>query len=135
MLRPTLLLAAALFAACALPVSARPRVEISVIDRDEGDWLAPMRHRGQAWIAGTPGHGSMAALMVARSELEPLPEGIVCAALAVTNRPSLAAVTSTLRDNIRYMVNNVFVQIDRIKITIIIKEQLRQHLRIGTQRS
>ena len=27
-----------------------------VIDRDEGDWLAPMRHRGQDWIAGTPGH-------------------------------------------------------------------------------
>lgn len=56
MLRPTLLLAAALLAASALPVSARPRVEISVIDRDHGDWLAPVRHRGQDWIAGTPGH-------------------------------------------------------------------------------
>ena len=56
MLRPTLLLAAALLAACALPAYARPRVKISVIDRDEGDWLAPIRHRGQDWIAGTPGH-------------------------------------------------------------------------------
>lgn len=56
MLRPTLLIAAALLAACSLPAFARPRVEISVIDRDEGDWLAPVRHRGQDWIAGTPGH-------------------------------------------------------------------------------
>lgn len=56
MLRPILLLAAALLAACSLPAPARPRVEISVIDRDEGDWLAPVRHRGQDWIAGTPGH-------------------------------------------------------------------------------
>ncbi|GAB3755286.1 hypothetical protein [Lysobacter olei] len=56
MLRSTLLLAASLLAACALPVAARPRVELSVIDRDQGDWLAPVRHRGQDWIAGTPGH-------------------------------------------------------------------------------
>jgi hypothetical protein len=56
MLRPTLLLVASLFATCALPVAARPRVELSVIDRDQGDWLAPVRYRGQDWIAGTPGH-------------------------------------------------------------------------------
>lgn len=56
MMRSTLLLAASLLAACALPVAARPHVELSVIDRDRGDWLAPVRHRGQEWIAGTPGH-------------------------------------------------------------------------------
>ena len=56
MLRPTLLLAAAMLAGCSLSAVARPRVEINVIDRDEGDWLTPIRHRGQHWIAGTPGH-------------------------------------------------------------------------------
>lgn len=51
------LLAAALCgaAACA-PVSARPLVDIAVVDRDRGDWLPEYPHRGQVWIAGTPGH-------------------------------------------------------------------------------
>ncbi|MFC3551410.1 hypothetical protein ACFOLC_10355 [Lysobacter cavernae] len=42
-------------AACA-PLSARPLVEVAVIDRDRGDWLPPHPHRGQHWITGTPGH-------------------------------------------------------------------------------
>ena len=42
-------------AAC-LPAQARPLVDIGVVDRDRGDWLAPIRHRGQDWIEGEPGH-------------------------------------------------------------------------------
>lgn len=42
-------------AACAA-AGARPLVELDVIDRDRGDWLAPARHRGHDWIAGEPGH-------------------------------------------------------------------------------
>ncbi|GAB3379446.1 hypothetical protein [Lysobacter fragariae] len=38
------------------PAQARPLVDIDVIDRDRGDWLEQMRHRGQDWIAGEPGH-------------------------------------------------------------------------------
>ncbi|GAB2509206.1 hypothetical protein [Lysobacter humi (ex Lee et al. 2017)] len=32
------------------------RVEMSVVDRDEGDVLPEYRHRGQTWVPGTPGH-------------------------------------------------------------------------------
>jgi hypothetical protein len=39
-----------------VPVEARPLVEMTVIDRDSGQWLEPTRHRGQEWIAGAPGH-------------------------------------------------------------------------------
>ncbi|MBF6024979.1 hypothetical protein [Lysobacter niastensis] len=54
---PTLLtLFAALAAAACVPLQARPLVDVAVIDRDNGQWLQPVRHRGQAWIAGTPGH-------------------------------------------------------------------------------
>ena len=31
-------------------------VSMAVLDRDEGEWLSPVRHRGEHWIAGTPGH-------------------------------------------------------------------------------
>lgn len=41
--------------ACA-PVWSRPRVALDVIDRDDGQWLAPVAHRGERWIAGVPGH-------------------------------------------------------------------------------
>lgn len=57
-----LLLALALAAAaCAAPLSARspvpaPLVELDVVDRDTGQVLPEYRHRGQDWIAGTPGH-------------------------------------------------------------------------------
>ncbi len=52
------LVAAALclaLAACT-PAHARPLVDLAVVDRDRGDWLGPVRHRGQDWIAGDPGH-------------------------------------------------------------------------------
>ena len=54
----TALITAALCAALAAcsPAQARPLVDIAVIDRDRGDWLPAMRHRGQDWIAGEPGH-------------------------------------------------------------------------------
>ena len=52
------LLALALVSAtsCALPTAARELVQMDVIDRDSGDTLPEYRHRGQDWIAGTPGH-------------------------------------------------------------------------------
>ncbi|MFP7722414.1 hypothetical protein [Lysobacter sp. A3-1-A15] len=31
-------------------------VSLAVLDRDDGQWLSPTRHRGEHWIAGTPGH-------------------------------------------------------------------------------
>lgn len=57
MLRRCILLAAALLAssACA-PLSAQPLVRMTVVDRDSGQWLPEYRHRGDRWIAGTPGH-------------------------------------------------------------------------------
>ena len=55
MLRP-LLLAAVCFAATLDPVHAAPLVEMAVVDRDSGQWLPDIRHRGERWIAGTPGH-------------------------------------------------------------------------------
>lgn len=55
--RNILLLAASLLAASACtPLSAQSLVRIDVVDRDTGQWLPDYRHRGQSWIAGTPGH-------------------------------------------------------------------------------
>jgi hypothetical protein len=45
----------AALAACT-PLQARPLVDIGVVDRDRGAWLGPIRHRGQDWIEGEPGH-------------------------------------------------------------------------------
>ena len=57
MLRSLVLLAGALIAATACsPLSARPLVDVAVVDRDSGDWLPAYPHRGQQWIAGAPGH-------------------------------------------------------------------------------
>ena len=42
-------------AACT-SVQARPLVDIGVVDRDRGDWLGQIHHRGQDWIEGEPGH-------------------------------------------------------------------------------
>lgn len=57
MFRPLPIAFAALLAAFACtPSSARPLVEMSVVDRDNGDWLPQYRHRGDTWIAGMPGH-------------------------------------------------------------------------------
>lgn len=56
-----LLLALALAAAAACPtLAAQPRgavlVDLDVVDRETGQWLPEYRHRGDAWIAGVPGH-------------------------------------------------------------------------------
>ena len=57
-----LLLALALAASAApssLPargVASAPLVELDILDRDSGRVLPEYRHRGQGWIAGTPGH-------------------------------------------------------------------------------
>ncbi|MEH6420754.1 hypothetical protein [Pseudomonas sp. CGJS7] len=57
MFRSLVLLAgAALTASACTPSYARPLVDVAVIDRDNGDWLTSWPHRGQQWIAGTPGH-------------------------------------------------------------------------------
>ena len=55
MLRP-LLLAAVLSATACVSVNAAPLVDLAVIDRDSGQWLPDVRHRGERWIAGIPGH-------------------------------------------------------------------------------
>ncbi len=62
----TLAASAALAFAAPLPASELVRglpgsepggpVDLAVVDRDSGQWLAPTVHRGQRWIAGTPGH-------------------------------------------------------------------------------
>ena len=69
MLRNLLVLTAALLAATACgPLSARPLVDLSVIDRDSGQWLPEYAHRGQHWIPGTPGHRYALRLTNASSE-------------------------------------------------------------------
>lgn len=56
MFRNILLTAAALLTlAASLPTSARPLVDVAVIDRDSGQWLPQYPHRGDTWVAGTPG--------------------------------------------------------------------------------
>ena len=52
----SLLLAALLSAGACTPATARPLVELSVVDRDDGRPLPAWPHRGDRWIAGTPGH-------------------------------------------------------------------------------
>ncbi|HEY5970657.1 MAG TPA: hypothetical protein VIT22_01575 [Pseudoxanthomonas sp.] len=57
MFRKSILLAlAALMTSACAPLSARPLVEVSVVDRDTGEWLREYRHRGDTWVAGTPGN-------------------------------------------------------------------------------
>ena len=57
MLRKTILMSLALLltGACT-PLSARPLVEVSVVDRDTGEWLRQYPHRGDTWVTGTPGN-------------------------------------------------------------------------------
>lgn len=55
--RAVVLAAGACIAACAcVPAFSRPRVNLEVLDRDGGQWLEPVSHRGERWIAGIPGH-------------------------------------------------------------------------------
>jgi len=61
MLRPLLLAAVCLATATSLatavsPVHAASLVDLAVVDRDSGQWLPDIRHRGERWVAGTPGH-------------------------------------------------------------------------------
>ena len=57
MFRKSMLLALTMLIATACsPLSARPLVDISVVDRDSGEWLREYRHRGDNWVAGTPGN-------------------------------------------------------------------------------
>lgn len=56
MLRRLLLAIALTSTAACMPLSARDLVELDVIDRDNGQWLPEYGYRGQAWIAGVPGH-------------------------------------------------------------------------------
>jgi hypothetical protein len=46
---------AALLAVACAPLSARPPVELAIVDRDAG-WLPQYRHAGDDWVAGVPGH-------------------------------------------------------------------------------
>lgn len=56
MFRKTFLISLAMLmtGACS-PLSARPLVDVSVVDRDTGEWLREYPHRGDTWVAGTPG--------------------------------------------------------------------------------
>jgi hypothetical protein len=47
---------AAAMPAAALGRAPQPLVELEVLDRDRSEWMPQYRHRGDAWIAGTPGH-------------------------------------------------------------------------------
>lgn len=51
-----LMLTLAIATTACTPLSARDLVEMDVVDRDSGQWLPEYPHRGQAWIAGMPGH-------------------------------------------------------------------------------
>ena len=56
MFRKILLMSlAVLMASACSPSSARPLVDVSVVDRDTGEWLREYPHRGDTWVAGTPG--------------------------------------------------------------------------------
>lgn len=52
---PALLLSSCLLLPSA-PAVAASLVRIDIVDREQGRWLPEYRARGEAWIAGTPGH-------------------------------------------------------------------------------
>lgn len=57
MLRRTALMLTALIVATACgQLSARPLVDVDVIDRNTGAWLPEYLSRGQQWVPGVPGH-------------------------------------------------------------------------------
>ena len=65
MFRKMLLIAlAALVSSACTTATARPLVDISVVDRDSGQWLPKYPYRGDTWVAGTPG------IFVADAEVE-----------------------------------------------------------------
>ncbi len=56
MIRTSAALLAALCLATALPARAvGDRLDVTIVDRDTGQTLQPIAHRGQWWIAGRPG--------------------------------------------------------------------------------
>ncbi len=55
-LLPILLATLSLAGLFASPALGRPLVEVGIVDREDGQWLSPVRHRGQDWVVGTPGH-------------------------------------------------------------------------------
>ncbi|MDR1075729.1 MAG: hypothetical protein LBL59_05370 [Xanthomonadaceae bacterium] len=55
MSRFSLILAAAL-STCSAAAAAGPLVDVALVDRDNGQWLPQYPHRGDTWVAGTPGH-------------------------------------------------------------------------------
>ena len=56
MTRPLLLALAMLAGTACLPLPARDLVRLDVVDRDAATVLPQYAHRGDAWIAGIPGH-------------------------------------------------------------------------------
>ena len=56
MTRPLLLAFALLAGTACLPLPARDLVRLDVVDRDAATVLPQYAHRGDAWIAGIPGH-------------------------------------------------------------------------------
>ena len=56
MTRPMLLALALLAGTACLPLPARDLVRLDVVDRDATTVLPQYAHRGDAWIAGIPGH-------------------------------------------------------------------------------
>ena len=56
MTRPLLLAFALLAGTACLPLPARELVRLDVVDRDAATVLPQYAHRGDAWIAGIPGH-------------------------------------------------------------------------------
>ena len=51
------LLCAALLATAGCPSAwGRSLVDVDIVDRDTGQWLPETPHRGDVWVAGTPGH-------------------------------------------------------------------------------
>ena len=56
MTRPLLLALALLAGTACLPLPARELVRLDVVDRDAATVLPQYAHRGDAWIAGIPGH-------------------------------------------------------------------------------
>lgn len=56
MFRKTLIILAALMTSACSPLSARPLVDVTVVDRDSGQWLPKYPYRGDTWVAGTPGN-------------------------------------------------------------------------------
>jgi hypothetical protein len=56
MLRNALLLSTLIAVAGCPSAWGRTMVDVDLVDRDTGQWLPETPHRGDIWVAGTPGH-------------------------------------------------------------------------------